>query len=129
MLLFQEQVLTITNVVTGLSCSHGDAFRRSWGKRHQREVAIARDMFMGEASARGVDAASAESILHRLSEETALTQSKAYAVGEALTLHRALMLEANSSWHDWFHARRRIEDCLDRGRRVTVFGGQILVDP
>ena len=52
MIVYQEQVMQISNVIGGYSLGEADLLRRAMGKKDPEEMAKQRDSFMAGAAAR-----------------------------------------------------------------------------
>ena len=94
LILYQEQLMQIVNVISGLSLEKADCIRRSLGKRKVQQTEMWHDIFFEEARKRGFSNDCIARIWDKLQYHSMYCFLKAHAVARALLLYRVAYIKA-----------------------------------
>ena len=95
LILYQEQLMQIINVISGLSFGKADCIRRSLGKRKVQQTEMWHGIFFEEARKRGFGDDCITRIWNQLQYHSMYCFPKAHAVARALLLYRVAYIKAN----------------------------------
>jgi DNA polymerase III subunit alpha len=94
-MLYQEQVMTIAQVLAGFTLGQADLLRRAMGKKKPEEMAKVRQQFLDGASARGVDVALANQIFDQMEVFSGYAFNKSHSATYALVSFQTAWLKAH----------------------------------
>ena len=94
LMLYQEQLMQIINVISGLSLEKADCIRRSLGKKKVQQTEIWHGIFFEEAKKRGFSDDCLARIWEKLQYHSMYCFPKAHAVARALLLYRVAYIKA-----------------------------------
>ena len=93
-ILYQEQVMQISNVLAGCNMGEADALRKSMSRRDGNEIGKGRKKFIRGCSARRISPEIAERIFEQMSYFAQYGFIKAHATAYALICYRTAFLKA-----------------------------------
>ena len=94
LILYQEQLMQIINVISGLSLGKADRIRRSMGRRKVQQTEMWHDIFFEESRKRGFSDDCITRIWNQLQYHSMYCFLKAHAVARALLLYRVAYIKA-----------------------------------
>lgn len=94
LILYQEQLMQIINVISGLSLEKADCIRRSLGKKKVQQTEMWHGIFFEEAKKRGFSDDCLARIWEKLQYHSMHCFPKAHAVARALLLYRVAYIKA-----------------------------------
>jgi DNA polymerase-3 subunit alpha len=94
-IIYQEQVMQITQVLSGFSLGEADLLRRAMGKKIKKEMTAQKSRFVGGAVANGVDRGRAEYIFELVAKFAGYGFNKSHAAAYALIAYQTAYLKAN----------------------------------
>ena len=94
-ILYQEQVMQIAQVLASYSLGGADLLRRAMGKKKPEEMAKQRSVFIGGATARGVEAGRAAHIFDLMEKFAGYGFNKSHSAAYALLAYQTAWLKAH----------------------------------
>ena len=94
-MLYQEQVMTMAQILAGFSLGEADLLRRAMAKKKPEEMAEMRARFLDGTRANGVDDRVAHDIFDQVEKFAGYAFNKAHAAGYALLAFRTAYLKAH----------------------------------
>ena len=94
-LVYQEQVMSIANIIAGYSMSEADGLRRAMGKKKPKLMAIEKKKFLKGAVAKGYDKKLGEDIFGFMEKFAAYGFNKPHSVSYALIAYWTAYMKAN----------------------------------
>jgi DNA polymerase-3 subunit alpha len=94
-ILYQEQVMQISNVIAGYSLGEADILRRAMGKKKAEEMAAQRDRFLKGALARGFPQKKAEKIFDLMEQFAGYGFNKSHSAAYAYLAYVTAYLKAH----------------------------------
>jgi len=94
-ILYQEQVMQITQVLAGYTLGGADILRRAMGKKKPEEMAKQRSVFVDGAVARGIAEQTATSIFDLMEKFAGYGFNKSHSAAYALVAYQTLWLKAH----------------------------------
>ena len=94
-MLYQEQVMTMAQLLAGFTLGEADLLRRAMAKKKPEEMAKMRATFLDGTTKEGVDARVANDIFDQVEKFAGYAFNKAHAAGYALLAFRTAYLKAN----------------------------------
>ena len=94
-MIYQEQVMQITQKLSGFSLAAADLLRRAMGKKIKSEMDAQRDSFIEGAKERGVDGPKAAQIFDQVDKFAGYGFNKSHAAAYALVAYHTAWLKAN----------------------------------
>ena len=98
-MLYQEQVMTMAQLLAGFTLGEADLLRRAMAKKKPEEMAKMRATFLGGTTKEGVDARIANDIFDQVEKFAGYAFNKAHAAGYALLAFRTAYLKAHYPAH------------------------------
>ena len=98
-MLYQEQVMTMAQLLAGFTLGEADLLRRAMAKKKPEEMAKMRATFLGGTTKEGVDARIANDIFDQAEKFAGYAFNKAHAAGYALLAFRTAYLKAHYPTH------------------------------
>ena len=98
-MLYQEQVMTMAQLLAGFSLGEADLLRRAMAKKKPEEMVQMRTMFLDGTTREGVDAKIANDIFDQVEKFAGYAFNKAHAAGYALLAFRTAYLKAHYPAH------------------------------
>jgi DNA polymerase-3 subunit alpha len=92
-IVYQEQVMQIAQVLAGYSLGGADLLRRAMGKKKPEEMAKQREIFVGGATARGVEEATATYIFDLMEKFAEYGFNKSHSAAYALVSYQTAWLK------------------------------------
>ena len=94
-MVYQEQVMQISNVIGGYSLGGADLLRRAMGKKDAGEMAKQRDVFLAGAAARGFPKAKAEEIFDQMAKFAGYGFNKSHSAAYSLLAYHTAWLKTH----------------------------------
>ena len=94
-LVYQEQVMQISQVLCGYTLGEGDLLRRALGRGNQKEVDEQRIRFLDRAMDRGFDQTNIKAIFDKLCTSSQYLFNKSHAAAYALRAYRSAWMKTN----------------------------------
>jgi DNA polymerase-3 subunit alpha len=94
-ILYQEQVMQISNVVAGYSLGEADILRRAMGKKKAEEMAAQRDRFVKGAQAKGLPQKKVEKIFDLMEQFAGYGFNKSHSAAYALLAYQTAYLKVH----------------------------------
>ncbi len=94
-ILYQEQVMQIAQVLAGYTLGEADLLRRAMGKKLPEEMAKQKDGFVSGATARGVEAKTADYIFDLVEKFAGYGFNKSHSAAYALIAYQTAWLKAH----------------------------------
>ncbi len=94
-ILYQEQVMQIAQVLAGYTLGGADLLRRAMGKKKPEEMALQREIFVGGATERGVEQATATRIFDLMEKFAGYGFNKSHSAAYALLSYQTAYLKAH----------------------------------
>ena len=94
-MVYQEQVMQISNVIGGYSLGDADLLRRAMGKKDAGEMAKQRDVFLAGAAARGFPKAKAEEIFDQMAKFAGYGFNKSHSAAYSLLAYHTAWLKTH----------------------------------
>jgi DNA polymerase-3 subunit alpha len=94
-MVYQEQVMEISQVLAGYSLGRADLLRRAMGKKIRSEMEAQRQLFCEGAEARGIEPAKAAEIFDLMERFADYGFNKSHAAAYALVAYQTAWLRAN----------------------------------
>ncbi len=116
-MLYQEQVMSIAQVLCGFSLGQADLLRRAMGKKKLEEMAKVRQQFVDGATARGVDLMLAEHIFGLVEKFAGYAFNKSHSATYAMVSFQTAWLKTHHPEH--FMAATLSADMQNIDRVVT----------
>ena len=98
-MLYQEQVMTMAQVLAGFTLGEADLLRRAMAKKKPEEMARMRATFLEGTTKEGVDSRVANEIFDQVEKFAGYAFNKAHAAGYALLAFRTAFLKAHYPGH------------------------------
>ena len=98
-ILYQEQVMTMAQLLAGFTLGEADLLRRAMAKKKPEEMAKMRATFLAGTTREGVDARLANDIFDQVEKFAGYAFNKAHAAGYALLAFRTAYLKAHYPAH------------------------------
>ena len=98
-ILYQEQVMTMAQLLAGFTLGEADLLRRAMAKKKPEEMAKMRATFLDGTNKEGVDARVANDIFDQVEKFAGYAFNKAHAAGYALLAFRTAYLKAHYPAH------------------------------
>ena len=98
-MLYQEQVMTMAQLLAGFTLGEADLLRRAMAKKKPEEMAKMRATFLDGTTKEGVDARIANDIFDQVEKFAGYAFNKAHAAGYALLAFRTAYLKAHYPAH------------------------------
>lgn len=98
-MLYQEQVMTMAQLLAGFTLGEADLLRRAMAKKKPEEMAEMRATFLAGTTKEGVDARIANDIFDQVEKFAGYAFNKAHAAGYALLAFRTAYLKAHYPAH------------------------------
>ena len=98
-MLYQEQVMTMAQLLAGFTLGEADLLRRAMAKKKPEEMAKMRATFLAGTTKEGVDARIANDIFDQVEKFAGYAFNKAHAAGYALLAFRTAYLKAHYPAH------------------------------
>ena len=98
-MLYQEQVMTMAQLLAGFTLGEADLLRRAMAKKKPEEMAKMRATFLAGTTKEGVDARVANDIFDQVEKFAGYAFNKAHAAGYALLAFRTAYLKAHYPAH------------------------------
>ena len=98
-MLYQEQVMTMAQLLAGFTLGEADLLRRAMAKKKPEEMARMRATFLDGTTEEGVDARIANDIFDQVEKFAGYAFNKAHAAGYALLAFRTAYLKAHHPAH------------------------------
>lgn len=98
-MLYQEQVMTMAQLLAGFTLGEADLLRRAMAKKKPEEMAKMRATFLTGTTKEGVDARIANDIFDQVEKFAGYAFNKAHAAGYALLAFRTAYLKAHYPAH------------------------------
>ena len=128
-IVYQEQVMQISNVVAGYSLGEADILRRAMGKKKQEEMDAQRARFLEGAREKGIPAKKAEKIFDLMAEFAKYGFPRAHSAAYAYLAYITAYLKANypvefmsalltSETSNTTKVVKYINECRDMGIKV-----------
>jgi DNA polymerase-3 subunit alpha len=95
LIVYQEQVMAVAQKVAGYSLGAADLLRRAMGKKKAEEMAQQRSIFVGGATARGVEQRTAEHIFDLMEKFAGYGFNKSHSAAYALLSYQTAWLKAH----------------------------------
>lgn len=92
---YQEQVMSIFQIIGGYTLGHADIVRRAMCKKRHSVLEAERENFIGGASERGVERTSAERLFDDMSSFANYAFNKSHAAAYAILSYRTAYLKAH----------------------------------
>ena len=121
-MLYQEQVMTMAQLLAGFTLGEADLLRRAMAKKKPEEMAKMRATFLDGTTREGVDARIANEIFDQVEKFAGYAFNKAHAAGYALLAFRTAYLKAHYPAH--FMAAVLSAD-MDRVEKVVPFVDEV----
>ena len=94
-IVYQEQVMKISNILAGYSLGDADILRRGMGKKKPELMAQERGKFMAGAERRGIDAERAGHVFDLMEKFAGYGFNKSHSAGYALVAYQTAYLKAH----------------------------------
>lgn len=94
-MIYQEQVMQISQVMAGYTLGGADLLRRAMGKKKVEEMAKQRVIFIDGAKAKGVDAKVAENVFDKMAKFASYGFNKSHAAAYAYIAYQTAYLKAH----------------------------------
>jgi DNA polymerase III subunit alpha len=94
-IVYQEQVMQISQILSGYSLGEADLLRRAMGKKIKREMDQQRERFVSGCIERGIQKADADTIFDLLAKFADYGFNKSHAAAYALVAYQTAYLKAN----------------------------------
>jgi DNA polymerase-3 subunit alpha len=94
-IVYQEQVMQISNIVAGYSLGEADILRRAMGKKKQEEMDAQRVRFLAGAAARNIPARKAEKVFDQMAEFAKYGFNKSHSAAYAYLAYITAYLKAH----------------------------------
>ncbi|MBM3740270.1 MAG: DNA polymerase III subunit alpha [Acidobacteria bacterium] len=94
-IVYQEQVMQISNIVAGYSLGEADILRRAMGKKKKEEMDAQRVRFLSGASAKGINGRKAEKIFDQMAEFAKYGFNKSHSAAYAYLAYITAYLKAH----------------------------------
>lgn len=94
-ILYQEQVMQISNVLAGFSLAEADVLRRAMGKKKPQEIAAMKQRFLAGAASKGVAPDVAEHVFTLMEYFSGYGFNKSHSAAYAVVSYETAYLKAN----------------------------------
>jgi len=94
-ILYQEQVMQISNVLAGFSLAEADVLRRAMGKKKPQEIAAMKQRFLAGAASKGVAPEIAEHVFTLMEFFSGYGFNKSHSAAYAVVAYETAYLKAN----------------------------------
>ncbi len=100
-IVYQEQVMKITQIIAGFSLGKADIVRRAMGEKDPEKMAAVKDEFIEGAKKRGFSEDKAEEIFNNLAQFAEYGFNKSHSVAYAMLTYITAYLKANYPEYFW----------------------------
>ncbi|MDH4216967.1 MAG: DNA polymerase III subunit alpha, partial [Gallionella sp.] len=117
-IVYQEQVMTISQIIGGYTLGGADMLRRAMGKKNPEEMAKHRDIFVGGAIKRGIDDKLATLLFDLMEKFAGYGFNKSHSAAYALIAYQTAYLKAH---HPAAFMAATLSGDLDNTEKVHTF--------
>ncbi len=117
-IVYQEQVMTISQIIGGYTLGGADMLRRAMGKKNPEEMAKHRDVFVNGAVARNIDKSLATHLFDLMEKFAGYGFNKSHSAAYALIAYQTAYLKAH---HPAAFMAATLSGDLDNTEKVHTF--------